>query len=1091
MNLSVNKAPRKETACLRALAIAAIYLLFFSTIQGQRPSLTLPVGHQQLITTVDFSRDGKLIATGTLDNTFILWDARTNFMIRRIKAAGPVQQVLFTPNGSQLIVVTGQSEAIYASVKRPVLQLWDVKTGKLVRRLPFTASPGLRYLRSSPALLVPDYSTDTSDKKETAMQRMRRIGEQAEKGDDEASLISKEMQDSLEKVMEARMEELQKNMGKMDLSDPKKMAEYTKKLMEGMMTEGTMMAATYDRNLTILESVHFTRLTSMQDVADNLQILYHNGREYLLKPQQSYTDKGERITAVEVGEIFRSGGNAKKPILPAKTFSVPGTVNHLAASSEKGYFANDAPSKGVQLWQFDRSAPLTSLRPSGSTILNMEFTAHGDTLYVYSSNPPARFIEAWTTDNFRQVFSLKVPQEYLGTNTWLSPSGGYLFTSYGFGLAKVGVQGKEVSLLQGKAGNVGYFGFSGNDREAYVNYGGMPDFTKTMRRTMEMTVESEAKEQHKTLSKAEKDKLVQQKLDQLPKQAMDPRMYRGFLLNWDLVRGGARFQEAGAYSEQHRSTSTDNNYQLVNEQFENAGRDAARDNAVLINDATKNAPSGETAEIRDMFNNPGGLGQYMNRGSINGPVTLLVNRRTKDSISLINIDSTDWIMLLRSGYYMASRNGARALSYTRGLDVIPFEQLDVQYNRPDLVLKAIGKADTALVGAYRNAYRKRIRRLGIDPGQFNDELNVPEADFSNRGQIGAEQTSGKLMLTIQGHDNKTTLDRYNIWVNEVPLFGRNGKSLKEARSGTLNTTAEITLSRGKNRIETSVMNANGIESYRMPLVVEYKPGQAAEEKLYFIGIGIDKFADGSHNLRYCEKDVRDLAQQFKERYGARLESTLLFNEEVTIEKVRALKQRLVQGNENDKIILVYSGHGLLSKSYDYYLSTYSVDFGKPEQNGLPYEELEDLLDGIRARKKLLLIDACHSGEIDKEEVQRIQASQQALAKAGVNPKGIIVPSSGKLGSRNSFELMQELFVNVGRSTGATVISAAAGTQFALEKGDLKNGIFTYAILELLQKGRPVALAELKRYVSKRVAELTDNLQQPTARNEIQSTDWEL
>ena len=56
--------------------------------------------------------------------------------------------------------------------------------------------------------------------------------------------------------------------------------------------------------------------------------------------------------------------------------------------------------------------------------------------------------------------------------------------------------------------------------------------------------------------------------------------------------------------------------------------------------------------------------------------------------------------------------------------------------------------------------------------------------------------------------------------------------------------------------------------------------------------------------------------------------------------------------KNDKVIIAYSGHGMLSKEYDYYLSTYSVNFEKPEQNGLPYDELENLLDSIPARKKL-------------------------------------------------------------------------------------------------------------------------------------------
>lgn len=93
--------------------------------------------------------------------------------------------------------------------------------------------------------------------------------------------------------------------------------------------------------------------------------------------------------------------------------------------------------------------------------------------------------------------------------------------------------------------------------------------------------------------------------------------------------------------------------------------------------------------------------------------------------------------------------------------------------------------------------------------------------------------------------------------------------------------------------------------------------------------------------------------------------------------------------------------------------------------------------------------------------------------------------------KNSFELMQELFVNVGKSTGATIISAAAGTQFALERGDLKNGVFTYAILEAMKNHSSLKISELKKIVGQRVEELTKGLQRPTSRNETIAVDWEI
>ena len=139
----------------------------------------------------------------------------------------------------------------------------------------------------------------------------------------------------------------------------------------------------------------------------------------------------------------------------------------------------------------------------------------------------------------------------------------------------------------------------------------------------------------------------------------------------------------------------------------------------------------------------------------------------------------------------------------------------------------------------------------------------------------------------------------------------------------------------------------------------------------------------------------------------------------------------------------------------------------------------------------MLIDACHSGEVDKEEMTRITGATDSLQQQGT--KGGKPTYTGKttLGMKNSFELMQSLFVNVGKSTGATVISAAAGTQFALERGDLKNGVFTYSILEAMNKYPSIKISELRKIVGERVEKLTNGLQKPTSRNETISSDWEL
>ena len=442
-----------------------------------------------------------------------------------------------------------------------------------------------------------------------------------------------------------------------------------------------------------------------------------------------------------------------------------------------------------------------------------------------------------------------------------------------------------------------------------------------------------------------------------------------------------------------------------------------------------------------------------------------------------------------SGYYMANQKASKLLYYVNEkLQTIAFEQLDVKYNRPDLVLRAIGNSDSSLITSYRKAYEKRIKKLGFDTTMFAGNLNVPEAEFLNRDNIGYDRSADLLTLHIRGKDSTLNLDRFNLWVNEVPLFGTKGLSLKSRNKKDFDTTLTVSLSDNVNVIETSVTNVSGLESYRMPLQVNYRPTNTAREKLYFVGIGIDQFADSKYNLKYSTKDIRDLSKKLKEKYTDIIIDTL-FNENVTISNVKALKQKLLQTSVNDKVIISYSGHGMLSKEFDYFLSTYSVNFEKPEENGLPYDELESLLDSIPARKKLLLIDACHSGEVDKDDLMAINSLDTSKIKRGLKP---VAYKSGQLGLKNSFELMQSLFVNVGKSTGATIISAAAGTEFALEGIDnLPNGVFTYSILEAMNKYQTMKISELKKIVGERVVELTKGLQKPTSRNETIAVDWEI
>ncbi len=469
----------------------------------------------------------------------------------------------------------------------------------------------------------------------------------------------------------------------------------------------------------------------------------------------------------------------------------------------------------------------------------------------------------------------------------------------------------------------------------------------------------------------------------------------------------------------------------------------------------------------------------------------LWNAKTGKLIStFIAIGTTDFITMAADGYYQSSPNAAKMLYYvTKDLKTISFDQLDLKYNRPDKILQLLGNTDTTLIASYKNAYFKRIKKVGVDTASFTNDYSVPILDFVNAGSLAAEQKNNQLNIKIHATDNSIFLNKFNVWVNETPVFSMKGIDLKNRKIISFDTSITITLSTEQNTIEASVVNMNGTESYRSPLSISYKPVATAQPKTYFIGIGINRFKEEGHNLSWSVKDIHDLVIKFKEKFGNNFIVDTLFDENVTIKNVLAIKERLKKLDVNDKIILAYSGHGLLSKNFDYYLSTHTVNFNDPEKEGLLYDELESLFDGIAPRKKLMLIDACHSGEVDKEDLVMAEQSKASLETQGIKGVSLKVRPTKKAGSKNSFEIMQSFFANVSRSTGTTVISAAAGTQYALEKGDLRNGVFTYSIIEAMGKYKTISVQSLKKYVTARVVVLTNGMQKPNSRVETNMTDW--
>lgn len=117
------------------LATIAVSLSFTRTVipigiappsPPSRSGPILPIGHSKGVDAVAVSPDGKLVASGGVDSTIVLWEVRTGKALRTLTGhSSGVTSVAFSPDGRRL--VSGSWDG--------TVRLWEVETGAVVRTL--------------------------------------------------------------------------------------------------------------------------------------------------------------------------------------------------------------------------------------------------------------------------------------------------------------------------------------------------------------------------------------------------------------------------------------------------------------------------------------------------------------------------------------------------------------------------------------------------------------------------------------------------------------------------------------------------------------------------------------------------------------------------------------------------------------------------------------------------------------------------------------------------------------------------------------------------------------------------------------------
>ncbi|MBN2535498.1 MAG: caspase family protein [Spirochaetales bacterium] len=472
-------------------------------------------------------------------------------------------------------------------------------------------------------------------------------------------------------------------------------------------------------------------------------------------------------------------------------------------------------------------------------------------------------------------------------------------------------------------------------------------------------------------------------------------------------------------------------------------------------------------------------GRFLYSGSYDGTIRVwdLVEGGYVAFLSNSKIDQ--WLVYTHDGYWDSSREGGELLSMVRGMEVWSIDQFAVRNNRPDIILKRLDSKDKNLIDHYYRQYKKRIKRLGFNENQLSDELHVPAAKIIERKQEGKT-----VNLTFSLNDSKYNLKNYNIYVNDVPVFGAYGRAISgKARM----ITEQIELASGRNKIEISCMNEKGAESYRALAFSDF--GKQVKGDLYFIGFGVSKYKNSELNLNYADKDVKDLAGIFESmrNYYNKVYVKTYLNEEVTPLNIRKAKEILKNAKVDDTFVLFISGHGMHDRDQEatYYYLAHNTDLNNLKGTAANFELIEELVQGIAPRKKLILMDTCESGEVEDNTQKEYYVMADAKGiRARTTKKGVLAKPAQK--RTWLYEKDRYIYNDLLRRSGAIIFSSCKGGEFSYESDKFANGLFTEEIINALAKRNAdadrdgiVTTNELRDYVIKAVPAHCRGMQNPT------------
>jgi len=973
------------------LVITLFTFCFCNILFAQEPKLILPIGHAHWLHSAQFSPDKKTIVTVSRDKTAKIWDVASGKLMKDLTGhTFWIHTVQFSPDGKKIVTASRDKTA----------KIWDVASGKLLANL-----TGHTYFVYDAQFSPDGKKIVTASGDKTAKIWDASSGKLLKNlTGHTGSVHSVQFSPDGKKIVSASWDKTGKtwdvSSGKLLVelkghTDSVYFAQFSPDGKKIITASGDKTAKIWDASsgkLLVVLSGHKGSVTSIQFSPEGNKII------------TASEDKTVKIWNTDSGKLL------------ANLDRHSGWVRSAQFSPDGKKIVSASRDSTVKLWD------------AGSGNLIADLIGHSDNVRSAQFSPDGKKIVSASDDNTAKIWDASSGQllaNLTGFTYWVSAAsfssdGKKIITASWDNIVKIwdAVTGNLLLDLTGHTDSINSAQFS-------------PDGKKIVTASVDKTAKIWDVNNGNLLMKLsghtsgvlwaqfspDGKKIVTASVDKTAKI-------------WDVSSGNLQMELSGHTDNIRYAQFSPDGKKVATASEDNTAKIWDVNSGTLLKDLTGHTSSVNSAEF-----SPDGkkiiTASWDNTAKIWDAGTGIL------LYTFLPLGEKNFLVVDKNNRFDGTESARKHLYFACGNEVIELEQLKDQLWVPNL-------AERIMKGDSINAPKlSDLNICGLTPEVEEVSISNDTYHFkilSRRGGLGETvlYINGIEVKRYKKEDLKNKTGTYELVIKKQELGG-------------------FLIAGQENPVTVKAWIADNTISSRGLIIKEDKTKEKIQvPNLYAVIVGVSDYKGNELDLKYAAKDATDISNALSvasrkllntdSREHVFTYNLTTTNDRYLLPEKKSIKKTLEEiGNKataNDILLIFFAGHGIMDgndKKQFYFLTadaSKSSAMDAIAEVGISTAELTEWMKpaSIKAQKRILIFDACNSGQVIRDFVQ-LGKPEQGYVAARSDEKGQQIKAIEKLNNQS----------------GLIILAASASDQNAYEMGRYSQGLLTYSLLKVMKQ----------------------------------------